>query len=382
MINIYFHITKGFMGNQFKLTDVIQEPKTIVIGIHAPYHTNIASQGYFDEFISLAKTNGVTNYHSLFIKLRTVDAGYFLTKGKLEEIQDIVQKEQIERIIISEQLSPQQERNLEDLFNCTIIDRTELILQIFEKSAHTAEGKTQVEMAALKHRKTRLAGKGIHLGQQRGGFGFYAGPGETAKEREMQYIEGQLLKLQKNLDRLHQVRATQRKQRLQNQVKQICLIGYTNAGKSTILNTLTHSNVLAEDKLFATLDTTTRELFLNSKKVGVISDTVGFIQNLPHQLVAAFKSTLHELQYAHLLLHVVDIANPNWENHIAVTQKTLHELKVEKPMLFVFNKIDQIENIDNCIGRMALYSPHVMINAITKDGIKPLIEYLLVWHSK
>lgn len=370
------------MGKQFKLTNVIQEPKTVLVGIYAPYQINIESQGYFDEFISLAKTNGVTDYITLFIKLRTIDAGYFLTKGKLEEIQELVQKEKIERIIFSEQLSPQQERNLEDLFNCTIVDRTELILQIFEKSAHTAEGKTQVEMAALKHRKTRLAGKGIHFGQQKGGFGFYAGPGETAKEREMQYIEGLLLKLQKNLDRLHQVRATQRKQRLQNQIKQVCLIGYTNAGKSTILNTLTHSNVLAQDKLFATLDTTTRELFLDSKKIGIISDTVGFIQNLPHQLVAAFKSTLHELQYAHLLLHVVDVSNPNWENHISVTQKTLHELKVEKPMLFVFNKTDRIENTDNLIGRMGLYTPHVCINATTKDGIKPLIEYLLVWHSK
>ncbi|RTL05923.1 GTPase HflX [Candidatus Dependentiae bacterium] len=370
------------MGKQFKLADVIQEPKTILVGVYAPYHSNIESQGYFDEFISLAKTNGIVDYIPLFIKLRTIDAGYFLTKGKLEEIQEIVQKEQVERIIFSEQLSPQQERNLEDLFDCTIVDRTELILQIFEKSAHTAEGKTQVEMAALKHRKTRLAGKGIHFGQQKGGFGFYAGPGETAKEREMQYIEGLLLKLQKNLDRLHQVRATQRKKRLQNQIKQICLIGYTNAGKSTILNTLTHSNVLAQDKLFATLDTTTRELFLDSKKIGLISDTVGFIQNLPHQLVAAFKSTLHELQYAHLLLHVVDISNPNWENHIAVTQKTLHDLKVEKPMLFVLNKTDCVENTANLLGRMALYNPHVCINATTKDGIKQLVEYLLVWHSK
>lgn len=369
------------MGNQFKLRDVIQEPKTLLIGIYAPYHTNIDSQAYFDEFISLAKTNGIINYIPLFIKLRTIDAGYFLTKGKLEEIQDIVQKEQIEQLIFSEQLSPQQQRNLEDLFNSTIVDRTELILQIFEKSAHTAEGKAQVEMAALKHRKTRLAGKGVHLGQQRGGFGFYAGPGETAKEREMQYIEGLLIKLKKNLDHLQQVRATQRKQRVQNQVKQICLIGYTNAGKSTILNTLTHSNVLAEDKLFATLDTTTRELFVESKKIGVISDTVGFIQNLPHQLVAAFKSTLNELQFAHLLLHIIDISNPNWENHIAVTQKTLHELRVEKPMLFVFNKIDRIESTENSIGRMSLYNPYICINATTKDGIKPLIDYLLTWHN-
>jgi GTP-binding protein HflX len=369
------------MGNQFKLTDVIQQPKTLVVGIYAPYHTNVDSQGYFDEFLSLVRTNDIDDSLTFFVKLRTIDAAYFLTKGKLEEIREIVEKEMIEQIIISEQISPQQERNLEDLFNCTIIDRTELILQIFEKSAHTAEGKTQVEMAALKHRKTRLAGKGAQLGQQRGGFGFYSGPGETAKEREMQYIENLLLKLQKNLDKLQQVRATQRKQRLVNRVKQICLIGYTNAGKSTILNTLTRSNVLAEDKLFATLDTTTRELFLDSKKIGVLSDTVGFIQNLPHQLIAAFKSTLHELQFAQLLLHVVDISNPNWEQHITVTQKTLHELNVDKPMLFVFNKIDRLVDTDSIIGRMSLYVPHVCINATTKEGVQPLVTYLLAWHK-
>ncbi|HTM05993.1 MAG TPA: GTPase HflX [Patescibacteria group bacterium] len=370
------------MGNQFKLTDVIQQPKTLIVGVYAPYHTNIDSQGYFDEFLSLVRTNDIDEPLTVFIKLRTIDSGYFLTKGKLEEIREIVQKEMVEQIVISEQLSPQQERNLEDLFNCTIVDRTELILQIFEKSAHTAEGKIQVEMAALKHRKTRLAGKGIRLGQQRGGFGFHSGPGETAKEREMQYIEGLLLKLQRNLDNLHQVRATQRKQRLVNQVKQICLIGYTNAGKSTILNTLTHSNVLAEDKLFATLDTTTRELFLEGKKIGVLSDTVGFIQNLPHQLIAAFKSTLHELQFAQLLLHVIDISNPNWEQHITVTQKTLHELNVDKPMLFVFNKVDCLADVDAIVGKLSLYMPHVCINATIKEGVKPLIDYLLAWHKK
>lgn len=368
------------MGNQFKLAPSVQEPATLLVGILSPQHTPSYPDAYFQEFLSLAHTNQIDTTHNMFIKLRSIDAGYYLTKGKLEEIRDYCEKEKIERVIFSESLSPQQERNLEDLLNCTIVDRTELILQIFEKAAHTAEGKIQVEMAALKYRKSRLAGKGVHLGQQRGGFGFYAGPGETAKEREMQYIEGLLIKLEKNLDHLNQIRATQRKQRLENNVPHVCLVGYTNAGKSSILNALTHSNVLAEDKLFATLDTTTRELFINHKKIGLISDTVGFIQNLPHQLIAAFKSTLHELQYAHLLLHVIDLSDPNWKDHIKVTQKTLKDLGVDKPTLFVFNKIDKINENDHIFTEVEDYKPHVLVSTLHKDSIKTLSEYIETWH--
>ena len=251
-------------------------------------------------------------------------------------------KMRFEQVIISEPLTTQQVRNLGNVLECDIIDRTELILEIFDESAHSAEGKTQVAIAKWQHLKSRVSGKGIHLSQQAGGIGIRAGAGETLKEKEIRHINQQIQRLKKELDRIQRARDTQRKRRHNNQVPQLCLIGYTNAGKSTLLNILTKSNVLAEDKLFATLDTTTRELFVNGEKKGVISDTVGFIQQLPHRLIEAFKSTLSELKYANLLLHVIDISDPNWQEHIEVVHKILDEIGIEKEMLYVFNKGDKV----------------------------------------
>lgn len=356
--------------------------KTLLIAMHAPYNRTQDFSLYQEEFLSLAKTNGILPEHTITIKLRTIDTAYFVTKGKLDELLNICKENGIERIVISEQLTAQQERNLSEFLDCTIIDRTLLILEIFEKAALSAEGKTQVAMAMLRYKKSRLAGKGIHMGQQQGGFGMIGGFGETAKEKEARHIENSILKLRKSLENIQKSRDTQRKQRLINQVPQICLVGYTNSGKSTILNRLTHSDVLAEDKLFATLDTTTRELYIDSKKKGVISDTVGFIQQLPHNLIEAFKSTLSELKYADLLLHVIDISDPSWQMHIRVTLETLKEIGIEKNMLYVFNKADRLSaearaDIQNTLER---YQPHVIVSAKTADGIEPLKEFLKSWN--
>ena len=362
-------------------TITVHESTTLLIGIQSPYNRTQYIDSYFEEFINLAKSLGIVKYETIFLKLRELDNRYYFTKGKLLEIQEFVNAHpEIESIIISEQLGPQQERNLSDLFNMKIIDRTGLILNIFEKGAVTAEGKTQVEIAKLEFDKTRLAGKGIHLSQQAGQIGV-RGPGETLKERMTRVIEDNILKLKQRLREFTRIRETQRKRRVDNQVVNICLVGYTNAGKSTILNTLTHSNVLAEDKLFATLDTTTRQLFLESQKIGVISDTVGFIQQLPHELIEAFKSTLSELQYADLLLHIIDISDPNWKTHIDVVIDTLAELGVAKEMLFVFNKSDKIseEELQNRLKSFGLFAPYVATNATTKDGLNPLIQYIITW---
>ena len=355
-------------------------PKTLIVGIEAPYNKKVNIDSYFQEFLNLVKTNGTEYDHSLFIKLRDIDPGYFLTKGKLQEIKEVIEKEDIKELILSEPLTLQQERNLHDFLHVKIYDRTRLILEIFEKSAHTAEGKIQVEIAMLQFDKSRLAGQGIFLSQQAGKIGA-RGPGETLKERETRHIENAILKLQRNLETIEKSRATQRKQRLTNRIPLICLVGYTNAGKSTILNALTKSNVLAEDKLFATLATTTRELYIDGKKKGLISDTVGFIQQLPHQLIKAFKSTLSELQYADLLLHIIDASDPNWENHITVVTSILQEIGVDKPMLYVFNKIDKVENREHLEKQLSLYQPHVIISAQSKTGLAPLIEYLQVWNT-
>jgi GTP-binding protein HflX len=252
-------------------------------------------------------------------------------------------------------------------------------LDIFEKSAHSAEGKLQVAIAMLRHKKTRLSGRGVHLSQQRGVRGLRSGAGETAKEKETRHIEESILKIERQLDRLEQVRETQRKARVVNRVPHICLIGDTNAGKATILNTLTNSNVLAEDRLFATLDTTTRELYVNGVKKGIISDTVGFIQNLPHQLIDAFKSTLSELQYADLLAHVVDLSNKNWPEHIRVVNTIVTELGITSPMLYIFNKADAVHNIDLVRPKLFAYQPHVLVRATDRPGVAPLINFLSTW---
>jgi len=241
-------------------------PKVLIVGIHAPDNRTKAISSYYDEFLSLVETNGVMFHKTLFLKIRSIDPVYFLTKGKREELRQLCEENKIEEIVISEVLTAQQERNLSEVLNATIFDRTKLILEIFEKSAHSAEGKTQVAVAMLHYKKSRLAGKGIHMSQQQGGIGVRGGFGETAKERATRDIETQMLKHKKKLERLQRVRASQRKNRLSINLPHVCLVGYTNAGKSTILNALTKSCVLAEDKLFATLDTTTRELYIAGTK--------------------------------------------------------------------------------------------------------------------
>ncbi len=357
-------------------------PETLVIGIHTPYNRTKHIQSYLEEFRNLVKTDGVPFKEELFIKLREINPVYFFSKGKLEEIKQACEAKNIEQVIISERLSPQQSRNLEDYLNCTVMDRTDLILEIFQKAALSAEGKTQVEIALLQHQKTRLAGKGIHLEQQAGITGLRGGSGEKAKEREKRHIEQQILKLKRQIEKIQKSRAVQRKQRLERRIPHICLIGYTNAGKSTILNTLTKSNVLAEDKLFATLDTTTRALFIDGKQKGVMSDTVGFIQQLPHHLIEAFKSTLSELQYATLLLQVVDISDTDWEAQIKVVQEILDDLEIDKPMVYVFNKADKVKNIEPIMPQIELYQPHVIVTATSKKGLQPLILFLKNWKPK
>lgn len=362
--------------------DPHKKPETLIIGVYAPNNRTSNIDSYFEEFKNLVKTRGIEPNHEMFIKLRDIDSGYYFTQGKLQQIADYCKEHKIEEVVISEQLSPQQERNLTDFLDCKIIDRTFLILQIFEQSAHSAEGKAQVEIAMLQHRKSRLAGKGYYMAQQEGRVGIRGGPGETAKEVEKRHLDNTIHRLQRQLEQLEKTREVQRKRRLEQKVPQICLIGYTNAGKSTILNALTKSSVLAEDKLFATLDTTTRELYVNSKKKGTLSDTVGFIQQLPTKLINAFKSTLTELQYADLLIQVVDVSDPNWRDHLRVVHDILEDLEVEKEMLYVFNKADKVEDIQALQPQLDRFKPHVLTNSTTKEGLSELIAFLDEWEKK
>jgi len=357
-----------------------REPITLAIAVHAPYNRIKNIESYYQEFINLLKTNGITPEFTQFIKIREINPSTFITRGKVEELAQICEKNNVQRVYVSEQLTGVQERNLEDLFNCSVYDRTRLILEIFQKAALSAEGKKQVEIAILRHSKTRLAGKGASMAQQLGVIGG-RGPGERAKEIERRTIEEEIEKLKKQLKQIETVRATQRKQRLEKRIPHICLIGYTNAGKSTILNTLTKAGVVAEDKLFATLDTTTRELYIDHQKIGVISDTVGFIQQLPHQLINAFKATLEELQYADLLLQVIDSSDPNCESHIHVVHEILRELEVDKPMIYVFNKSDAVIDPETLKTALDKYQPHVLVCGKNRTGLEPLIEFLRTWQK-
>ena len=363
--------------------DIHEIPKALLVGVQAPYNTSEFIDSYFQEFVSLAHTNGITNYEVINVKLRSIDNKYFFTKGKLEEIKKIFDESGAKSLYISDPISGQQEKSLQDLFDCTVYDRTKLILSIFEKSAVTAEGKIQVEIAQQLFKKTRLGGFGAEMAQQEGVIGG-RGPGETIKEATTRVINDRISKLNKRLKKLEEHRGVQRKQRLNMQVPHVCIIGYTNAGKSTILNQLTHSDVLAEDKLFATLDTTTRKLFIDGKNKGIISDTVGFIQQLPHLLIEAFKSTLAELSYANLLLIVTDISDKNWKSHINTVLETLQELDIKKDHLFVFNKADLIskEELEKELKEFRLFGPYVVTSTTTETGLDSLKKYLGKWKAK
>lgn len=352
--------------------------KVLVLGVQTPQNKIKNIQAYFDEFLSLIKTLNLPYNQTLFIKIRRVDKANFLTKGKVQELVEFCNENQIDEIVFSETLTPMQERNLGELTGCKIWDREKLILEIFHESAHSAEGKLQVEMAEIEYLKTRLAGKGIELEQQLGVTGKTRGPGETSKEVLKRHLAEKFHRAKKNLEKLKKARDTQRKRRLESHIPLICLVGYTNAGKSSLLNILTKSHIEVADKLFATLDTTTRELFINKKKFALVSDTVGFISQLPHHLIEAFKSTLDELQYANLLLHVVDITNPIWEEQIEVVNETLEELNVHQNIAYVFNKIDKLTNeeLENLKLKIAKYAPHILIHTQSKEGIQNLIDFL------
>lgn len=355
------------------------QPKTLILGLYVVGHSSWQPEDYYEEFESLIRTAGIAIDVKHFTKLRIMDRVNVLTKGKMNDLLEICEREKPEHIICSLLISPIQHRNLEDLTGCKVFDRGQLILEIFKRSATTAEGQLQVKMAEIKMAKTRLSGCGVDLAQQAGGIGGTRGAGETQKEKDSRFYETLIHQAKKRMGVLKKTREEQRKRRLNSGKPMICIVGYTNAGKSSLLNLMTKSEVLVEDKLFATLDTTTRSLFLDYKKEVLISDTVGFISDLPHHLVEAFRSTLDELRYADLLLHVVDASSYSYKEHIKVVDQTLAELNIDKPIITVFNKIDKLDADD--LERLSFETFHHMPAACThtrsKDGVADLRRQLL-----
>ena len=350
-------------------------PTTLILCVYTSDNKIHDIHAYYEEFLRLIETLGIEYDQTLLWKLRTVDTSHFLTKGKMQELLDFCDTHEIEEIILSKELSPVQERSLSDALGCKIFDRTKLILEIFQDSAHTAEGKTQINIAQLQYLKTRVRGIGKDFAQQAGYKGT-RGPGETESESLRRYYETKIRQAKKRLATLEKSKKIQRKKRLESNLPLVALIGYTNSGKSSILNKITKSNILAEDKLFSTLDTTTRSLYLGEKKRVLISDTVGFISELPHNLIEAFKSTLDELKYADLVLHVVDIDNPMWRDHIEIAEDILDELEVDADLLYVFNKKDKVKNIKKLLPYIEIYSPYVLTDTVSKTGTDELLKYI------
>jgi GTP-binding protein HflX len=320
-----------------KQNRISEEEKAVLVSVIKKEEKEEQAQEYLDELAFLAETAGAITVKRFVQKLPHPDSKTFIGKGKLEEIKNFVKLRDIDVVIFDDELTGAQIGNIEKEVNVKVIDRSDLILDIFARRAKTAQAKAQVELAQYQYILPRLRGMWKHLERLGGGIGT-RGPGETEIETDRRIVRDKISLLRKRLAEIDKQAFTQRKER--GEFIRVSLVGYTNVGKSTLMNLLSKSEVLAENKLFATLDTTTRKIVYETTPF-LLSDTVGFIRKLPHHLVESFKSTLDEVREADILLHVVDVSHPNYEEQIGVVNKTLQELKCfEKPTLTIFNKID------------------------------------------
>lgn len=332
------------------------------------------TQACLDELAELAKTAGAVVVGQMIQKREKIHPGTYIGKGKVQELLEYIENCGATSVVCDDELSPAQLKNLEEMLQIKVIDRTIIILDIFAKHAITREGKIQVELAQLKYRATRLVGLRSSLSRLGGGIGT-RGPGEKKLEMDRRFIRERISILKKELEGIKKSRETARKQRSKNSIPVVAIVGYTNAGKSTLLNTLTDAKVLEEDKLFATLDPTTRNLVLESGQQILLTDTVGFIRKLPHHLIEAFRSTLEEAKYADIILHVVDSSSPSAYVHMHTVYETLDMLGAgDKPVVTAFNKIDKIteeDAIKDCKADVTL-----RISAKHQVGLEELLNQI------
>ena len=319
------------------------------INFHLSFSEKILKK--VNEICNLAKGINLKIKDIKTIKIRKIIPSYLFGKGQVENIKVLLNRKFSKILIINSEVSPIQQRNLEKKLNCKVLDRTALIIEIFGKRAKTKEGKIQVELAALLYQKTRLVRSWTHLERQRGGAGFMGGPGEKQIESDKRQIDKKIIKLKKELKKIELNRNVQRKQRNKSSIPIISLIGYTNAGKSTLFNYLAKENVFVKNQLFATLDTTMRKVSLFNKLYFILSDTIGFISNLPTQLIVSFQTTLEEINFSDYILHVVDISNSDWENQREIVINTLKNILKEnyneKKIIEVWNKSDLLNEENN-----------------------------------
>ena len=340
---------------------------------------NISTEDRIEELTNLTISADAEVEKALSYRQQKPNSKYFISTGRLEQVKNVLADSETELVIFDDEITPTQQRNLQNTLNVKVLDRTALILDIFAQRARSSEGKLQVELAQLNYLLPRLIGKGIELSRLGGGIGT-RGPGETKLEVDRRVIRKRITSLEKKIDQISIQRDTQRKSR-SNNIYQAALVGYTNSGKSTLLNTLTKSEVDARNMLFSTLDSTTRKLKLDVKPDVLLTDTVGFIEKLPHQLIAAFKSTLEEVRVSDLLVLIVDVSNNNFEANISSVKKVLEDIDVwGKPFIMVFNKIDKIDA--RMLESLRLkYRNSIFISALRgigldtlKDRIKKNIE--------
>ncbi|HZF02632.1 MAG TPA: GTPase HflX [Methylomirabilota bacterium] len=350
--------------------------RVFLVGVELQSRKGVDVRELLAELAELAQTAGAEVVSDGIQKMESLNAATFIGKGKADDFSQFCKRNNVDTVIFDDELSPAQSRNLEKIFECKILDRTALILDIFAQRARTREGKLQIELAQLQHLLPRLTKFWSHLSRQAGGIGMRGGEGESQLEADRRKVSERIDKIERDLDAVRRQRATQRAGRQRSQWPLASIVGYTNAGKSTLLNALTGADVLAKDILFATLDPTTRRLKLPTNQNVLLTDTVGFIRKLPHGLVEAFKATLEEVVQADLLLHVVDASHPQAEEQIAAVNSVLNEIGAgEKPTIMVFNKMDRVSG--GSIARLKEKFPHaVEISATTGKGVSHLLAEL------
>ena len=366
------------MREQKQVLEEIEKPRdrVIIAGLSSPRleEQDNATEESMDELEDLVETAGGETAASVLQNRASPDPRTFIGEGKVEEIKALVKTEEATSVIFDNDLSPSQLRVLTEELGVQVLDRSALILDIFAQRARTREGRLQVELAQYQYLLPRLTGMWTHLERQAGTSGSgpigSKGPGETQLETDRRHIHRKIDKLKEELEEVRRIRGTQRQRRTKNEIPVVAIVGYTNAGKSTLLNALTGADIPANDRLFDTLDTTTRLLAVSDTLDVVISDTVGFIRKLPHQLVDAFKATLEELEYADLLLHVIDISNPEWQEQARIVDSLIRELGAETtPCLRVYNKSDLYWGDVRPRGEDA-----VNISAKTREGLDELLK--------
>jgi GTP-binding protein HflX len=353
-----------------------KQERALLIGLEKQGVSKWDLQDSLEELRELANSAGAHVVDTVTQKLQKPTAPYYIGRGKAESIKESCQDQQVTSVIFDDELSPAQGRNLENLFARKVLDRTQLILDIFAQRARSREGRLQIELAQLQYLLPRLTRMWHHLSRQTGGIGT-RGPGETQLEVDRRRVQERIARLERELESVRKTRAIQREGRKRHQWPVAAVVGYTNAGKSTLLNLLTGADVVAADKLFATLDPTTRSFVLPNKQRVLLTDTVGFLRKLPHTLIESFKATLEEVSEADLLIHIVDVSHPRVDDQMRAVDAVIKELDAYgKQTLIVFNKIDNLPNRELADSYVNRFSGSVAISARTGEGVNKLVPAL------